>query len=198
MQLQPFVVIASGAKQSISTAAPRTFKTWSGGASRDREHNGAEDGLLRHFVPRNDGPLGGPMVSPDESAGLHRTSFLFDNAIDVFIRPAFGLHAGAGISSRAGDPIIRLNRYGQPLLRRGRLRHMLTLKFRFPKACLWRGPGAAPLALLRSPWRKHHHHLAVFHLGHLFHLGQRIHFGPDAFQHLHADVLVGHLTAAEA
>jgi hypothetical protein len=52
--MQPSVVIASAAKQSIFSAASPTVEKLSDGAGRDRAHGGAEDGLLRHFVPRND------------------------------------------------------------------------------------------------------------------------------------------------
>jgi hypothetical protein len=52
--------------------------------------------------------------------------------------------------------------------------------------------------LRRVARAQHHHHLPHFHAGHGFHLGGRLQIAADAFQHAHADILVGHFTAAEA
>src|SRR5271166_1849188 len=46
--------------------------------------------------------------------------------------------------------------------------------------------------------RQNHHHLPVFHPGHLLDLGRQVHLRPDPFQHAHADVLMRHLAAAKA
>ncbi|CAN1723097.1 protein of unknown function [Hyphomicrobium sp. 1Nfss2.1] len=49
-----------------------------------------------------------------------------------------------------------------------------------------------------SPRRQHHNHLAAFQARLRFHLGNRFQVALHALQHLHAELLVGHLTTAEA